>query len=333
MRIAVDAMGGDYAPQAIVEGTVQAAKKQPGELELVLVGREQEIRSELLRLNAVKLSKISIVNADQVIGMEEDPAQAVHKKKDCSIMKAASLLKEGEVQAVITAGNTGAAVVSMRVKCRAMPGVERPAIAVVMPALHGPFLLLDAGATPDCKPHYLLQFAVMGDVYARYILGIQRPKVGLLSLGEEESKGTDLTRNTYKLLQNAELNFIGNIEGNDLFTDKVDVVVCDGFVGNVVLKVCESFAGAFQRILKRELMKNLLSKAGAFLMKGAFRNISKKMHYSEYGGASLLGINGNCIISHGRSSSEAVKNAIGATRYLLQKDLNKHIIDAITSIG
>jgi len=215
-----------------------------------------------------------------------------------------------------------------------LQGVERPAIAVVMPSPHGVFVVLDAGATPDCKPIHLLQFAVMGEMYAKYILGIKNPKVGLLSLGEEETKGTELTKEAFRLLQNAsqKINFIGNVEGNDLFTDKVDVIVCDGFMGNVILKVCESLAGAFQYIIKEEVMKDFWAKLGALLIKRTFKRIAKKVHYAEYGGAPLLGINGTCIISHGRSSPKAIKNAIGVAEHMIQQDLNRHIVEAIGAL-
>lgn len=329
LRIAVDAMGGDYAPRAIVEGAVLAAKELAHDVDVVLVGDETRIADELARFNIENLTNISIVHAGQVVHMHELPVLAVRKKKDSSINKSASLLKEGKVGAIVTAGNTGAAVVSTKVKCRFLPGIERPAIAAVMPSPYGVFLVLDVGATPLCTPRNLLQFAIMGDIYARYILEIQNPKVGLLSLGEEESKGTDLTREAYKLLQKAKLNFIGNVEGNDLFTERVDVIVCDGFVGNVVLKVCESLAGAFAYIIREEVMKDTVAKLGALLIKRTLKRIKKKVHYEEYGGAPLLGIDGNCIISHGRSSPEAIKNAIKVAKHLLQKDLNRHIVEAV----
>lgn len=332
MKIAVDAMGGDHAPGAVVEGAVQAIREQPGEFDLVLVGDETKIKNELTRLDSVSISNLSIVHASEVVKMHELPVLAVRKKKDSSITRAASLLKDREVGAIVTAGNTGAAVVATKVKCRSLPGVERPAIAAVMPAPHGAFLLLDVGATVDCKSRHLSQFAVMGNIFARYIMDIENPKVGILSLGEEETKGTELTRDTYKLLQKAKLNFIGNVEGSDLFTNKVDVIVCDGFMGNVALKVCESLAGAFEHIIKEEIMKDTIAKLGALLIKRTLKRIAKKVHYAEYGGAPLLGINGNCIISHGRSNPYAIKNAIFAAKRLLHKELNRHIIEAIADL-
>lgn len=348
MRIAIDAMGGDHAPQAIVEGVVQAAREKPVSPALILVGDEPRIKEELVRLNGSALPNISMVHSSQTVEMHESPVLAIRKKKDSSISRCAGLVKEGSADAFVSAGNTGAAVVCTKIKWRSLPGVERPAIAVVMPSPYGVFVILDAGATPDCKPVHLLQFAVMGEVYAEYILNIKNPRVGLLSLGEEETKGTELTREAYRLLQDAGpalstsekknsgrkggINFIGNVEGNDLFTDKVDVIVCDGFMGNVILKVCESLGGAFQYIIKEEVMKDFWAKMGALLIKRTFKKIAKKVHYAEYGGAPLLGVNGTCIISHGRSSPIAIKNAIGVAEHMIQQDLNRHIVEAIGAL-
>lgn len=334
MKIAIDAMGGDNAPQAVVEGVVYAAREKPAGSHLILVGDEPRVKEELARLNAARLSNISIVHSSQVVDMHELPVLAIRRKKNSSIMKATSIVKEGIASALVSAGNTGAVVVATKIKWRSLPGIERPAIAVVMPSPYGVFVVLDAGATPDCKPIHLLQFAVMGEVYARYMLGIQNPRVGLLSLGEEETKGTDLTRDAFKLLQNKvpKINFIGNIEGNDLFTNKVDVIICDGFMGNVILKVCESLAGAFQYIVKEEVMKDFWAKMGALLIKRTFKRIAKKVHYAEYGGAPLLGVNGTCIISHGRSSPMAIKNAIGVAEYMVKQDLNMHIVEGISAL-
>lgn len=334
MKIAIDAMGGDNAPQAVVEGVVYAAREKPKGPQLILVGDESRIKEELIRLNASAIPNISIVHSSQVVEMHELPVLAIRRKKDSSITKSASLVKEGVTSALVSAGNTGAVVVATKIKWRSLPGVERPAIAVVMPSPYGVFVVLDVGATPDCKPIHLLQFAVMGEVYARYILGIQNPRVGLLSLGAEETKGTELTRDAFKLLQNKaqKINFIGNIEGDDLFTNKVDVIVCDGFMGNVILKVCESLGGAFQYIVKEEVMKDFWAKLGALLIKRTFKRIAKKVHYAEYGGAPLLGVNGTCIISHGRSSPTAIKNAIGVAEYMVKQDLNMHIVEEISAL-
>lgn len=333
MKIAVDAMGGDYAPQAIVEGAVLAVREQPNGRQILLVGDERQIQTELKRLQAEQLTAITIVHCSQVVGMDELPVLAIRRKKDSSIMRAATLVKEGRADALITAGNTGAAVAATKIKWRGLPGVERPAIAVVIPSPQGMFVLLDAGATIDCKPRNLVQFAVMGSVYSQYLLEIDNPKVGILSLGTEEIKGTVLTREAYKILQKTQLNFIGNVEGSDLFSEKVDVVVCDGFLGNVALKVCESLAGAFQYIIKEEVMKDTLAKFGALLVKRTLKRIAKKIHYAEYGGAPLLGVNGTCIISHGRSSPQAIKNAIAVTGRMVQQDINKHITETIAGLS
>lgn len=334
MKIAIDAMGGDHAPQAVVEGVVIAAKANPAGPGLILVGDEAKIKSELARLNASNISNISIVHASQVIEMDEIPVLAIRKKKDSSIMRAASLIKEGKADALVSAGNTGALVAATKIKWRSLPGIERPAIAVVFPSPYGVFVILDVGATPDCKPSYLAQFACMGDAYAKYILNIKNPKVGLLSFGTEEMKGTEVTKEAFKILQNNKhrINFIGNVEGSDLFTDKVDVIVCDGFMGNVILKVCESLAGAFQYFVKEALMKNALAKVGALLMLPTFKKMAKKIHYEEQGGAPLLGVNGICIKSHGRSSAKAIKNAISVAEYMVKQDLNKHIVETAAGI-
>lgn len=331
MNIAIDAMGGDLAPRAVVSGAVLAAREKQNGSGLILVGDENKIKEELIRLNALGLPNITITHSSQIVEMHETPVLAIRKKKDSSIMRCVSLVKEGKADGFISAGNTGAAVAATKIKWRSLPGVERPAIAVVMPSPYGVFVILDAGATPDCKPIHLLQFALMGEAYARYILNIKNPKVGLLSIGEEETKGTDLTKEAFRLLQNTKgkINFIGNIEGNDLFTDKVDVIVCDGFMGNVILKVCESLAGAFQYIVKEEVMKDFWAKLGALLIKRTFKRIAKRVHYAEYGGAPLLGVNGTCIISHGRSTPQAIKNAINVAEYMVKQDLNKHIVEAV----
>lgn len=334
MKIVIDAMGGDSAPRIVVEGVIKAARENSNGPELILVGDEQKIRDELKALAVVMPKNISIVHASQTIEMDEVPVLAIRRKKDSSIMKAVSMVKEGKADAFVSAGNTGAIVASTKIKWRSLPGIERPAIAVVMPSPYGVFLLLDAGATPDCKPEHLLQFAFMGDAYAKYILGINNPKVGVLSFGTEEMKGTGLTKDAFRLLQNVKdrINFIGNVEGSDLFTDKVDVIVCDGFMGNVILKVCESLAGALQYTVKEEVMKYFWAKVGALLMMNTFKRVAKKVHYAEYGGAPLLGVNGICIKSHGKSSAKAIKNAISVAEYMVKQDINKHIIENIKGV-
>lgn len=334
MRIAVDAMGGDHAPAAVIEGVVSLIKENKNYPDILLVGDKDKIRKEFDRLKFQPPTKIDVFHATEVIGMDETPILAIRRKKDSSILRAVTLVKEGKADAFVSAGNTGALVAATKIKWRSLLGVERPAIAVVFPAPHGIFVLLDAGATPDSTPHNLMQFAVMGDAYAKYILNIKNPKVGLLSFGTEEFKGTETTKDAYKMLleKKDRMNFIGNIEGNDLFTDKVDVIACDGFMGNVILKVCESLSGALQIAIKEEVMKSNMAKMGALLMMGAFKRFSKKVHYSEVGGAPLLGVNGVCIKSHGRSNPKAIKNAIMVATSMVEKELNRHIIEGLKSV-
>lgn len=329
MRIAVDAMGGDRAPQEIVRGVVQAAKEKPqGTRELILVGDQTQIEKELAALDVSGLP-ITIHHCSEVVEMGESPVLALRKKKDASIAVCANLARDGKADAVVSAGNTGAAVASTMLKWRPLQGVERPAIAIVVPAPSGVFVLLDAGANSDCRPKHLLQFGVMGDVYARTILNIRNPRVGLLSIGEEASKGNELTREAFKLLEKSRLNFFGNIEGKDVFESKVDVIVCDGFVGNVVLKLSEGLTGTLQKVIKKEIMSTLLGKIGGLMIKPTLRRIKKSWHYEQFGGAPLLGINGRCIISHGASSPTAIRNAINvAEEYIVQK-VNERILQAI----
>lgn len=335
MKIAIDAMGGDHAPQAVVAGVVSAAREKPEGRDLILVGCEDKISQELTRLDAKGLSNISIVHSSQVVAMDESPVMAVRKKKDSSIMKATTLVKEGQADAIVTAGNTGAVVIATRIKWRFLPGVKRPAIAMIMPSPGGVFVILDVGATPECEPSYLFQFALMGSIYAKYVLNIKRPKVGMLSLGAEESKGTELTKGTVKLLQGykGQFDFVGNIEGNDLFSSKTNVIICDGYVGNVVLKVCERLAGVLQYLAKEEIMKSFWAKLGGLFMKPALKRLARKLHYAEYGGAPLLGVNGTCIICHGRSSSQAIKQAINVAEYMIINDINKRIVEVISGNG
>lgn len=325
MNIAVDAMGGDYAPGAVVDGAVLFAKENPS-VRIILTGDKDRVYQRLEEVNGYNLPNVSIVHTTQVVDMDDPPVFAIRKKKDSSILRAVQLVKDGEASAVVTAGNTGAAVAATKLKWGGLKGISRPAIAVVMPSPHGLFVLLDVGATPDCKPLHLLEFGIMGSVYAEHIVGIKNPRVGLLSLGTEEAKGTELTREAYGYFQKCSLNFIGNIEGSDLFTDKVDVIVCEGFIGNVVLKVCESLASAFQHIIKEEIMQDMIAKLGALILKRTFKKISKKVHYAEYGGALLLGVNGTCIISHGKSNPQAIKNAINVAKRFVNTDMNHLIV-------
>lgn len=326
MRIALDVMGGDKAPQVTVKGAVQAAREADslGIEEIILVGDSQAIKKELSSLGASNLP-LSIKPAREVIAPDEAAASAVKQKKDSSIVVATNLVKEGKADALVSAGHTGAVMASCLINLKRLKGISRPAIATLVPNIKGATVLLDAGANVDCKPKHLVQFALMGSVYAHYILGIEKPKVGLLSIGEEKSKGNELTFETYRLLENSQLNFIGNAEGKDIANGAVDVVVCDGFVGNVLLKFGESLAKMIMAELKEELSKGFLLKLGAFISRPAFVSLKRRLDYSEYGGAPLLGTNGVCIISHGKSSSKAIKNALRVASEFVRHKVNQHI--------
>jgi phosphate acyltransferase len=328
MRIAVDAMGGDFAPGAVVEGAVLALRDFKDISELFLVGDEERVRAECERHGPVD-SRITFLHASQIVDMTDSPVEGVRKKKDSSVSRAVDLVKEGRAQAIVSAGHTGAAVAATTIKLRPVEGVERPGIATVMPTEHNLFVLIDAGANIDAKPVHLLQYGIMGSLYSKYVLGYDNPRVGLMSIGEEDLKGNDLTKETFKLLERSTLNFVGNVEGRDVFEGKVEVIVCDGFVGNVVLKTAESLATAFFRWLKTELTRTPIRKAGAYLAKDAFLAIKRKTDYAEYGGAPLLGVNGVCIISHGASSAKAIRNAIRVARESINNQLTHHIIEEV----
>ena len=327
MKIALDAMGGDRAPRVIVEGAIQALKEYR-DLEVILVGDEKKVKKELSKYRTKGLS-LSIIHASQVVEMDELPTTALRQKKDSSIMVSARLMKERKAQAIVSAGNTGAAMVATKVVLGTLEGIERPTIATLMPHVYGVSILTDVGANVDCKPQHLLQFAIMGNTYAKEILGIEKPRVGLLSVGKEKVKGNELTRATYELLEKTSLNFVGNVEGRDIFKGSVDVIVCDGFIGNVVLKTAESLAETIQGMLTREIKKNLLRKLGALLSMGAYRALKKRIDYSEYGGAPLLGINGVGIITHGGASALAIKNALRVAGEFINHKVNAHIIEAV----
>ncbi len=326
MRIAVDAMGGDYGPAVVVEGAVAAAREYG--TEIVLVGDKSAIEREISRLRAASLS-ITIRHASQVVGMAEAASLALRRKRDSSLRVAAELVKEGEATAFVSAGNTGAAMAVAMFVLGVLPGVDRPAIAVVLPSLTGYTVLIDAGANLDPKPRQLIQFAVMGHVYARDILGKPKPRVGLLSVGVEEGKGTDLTREAFEELRASSLNFIGNIEGRDIYNGECDVVVTDGFTGNVALKISESMAEMMAVMIRQELARDPISKMGALLTKSAFARFKKRVDYTEMGGAPLLGINGASIICHGASPVKAIKNAIRVASEWVQLDVNEHIKTAL----
>jgi phosphate acyltransferase len=328
MRIALDAMGGDYAPKNTVEGAVLALKEYPSIEKLFLVGDTVTVAGELKRLNFTD-PRVEIFHASEVVDMKESAAKAVRHKKDASISRAVDLVKNGSADAVVSAGHTGAAVAASVLKLRTLKGIERPAVACVLPAEDKRFVLIDAGANPDSTPTNLMQFAIMGTVYCRHVLGHKEPSVGLMSIGEEDTKGNDITKEAFKLLKASGIQFDGNIEGHDLFSGVSEVVVCDGFTGNVVLKTSEAIAHAIFSWLKHELFMNPVRKFGAKLAEGAFRSIRKKTNYEEYGGMPLLGVNGVCIIAHGGSSPLAIKNAIRAAAESVAQEINPHILQEV----
>ncbi|HEV8674792.1 MAG TPA: phosphate acyltransferase PlsX [Methylomirabilota bacterium] len=327
MRIAVDAMGGDAGPPVTVEGAVDAARDY--QIEVVLVGDKATVEGELARHQARHLP-VAVRHASQVVAMDEPPSQALRRKRDSSLRVAAELVRDGEAAAFISAGNTGAAMAIAMFTLGVLPGVDRPAIAVVLPNLRGRTILLDAGANMDPKPRHLVQYALMGHVYAQDILGVARPRVGLLSVGEEEGKGNELVREVFKTLEGMPLNFVGNVEGRDIYNGSVDVVVTDGFTGNVALKISESLADMILHLIREELTRTPVAKLGALLVRPAFRRFWKRVDYAELGGAPLLGINGACIISHGASPARAVKNAIRVAAEWVRMDVNAHIRAALT---
>jgi glycerol-3-phosphate acyltransferase PlsX len=322
MKIAVDAMGGDYAPAEIVKGAVDACA-QFG-LSVVLVGDEALVRRELEKYPASRLP-IEIKHASEVIAMDEHPANAVRRKGDSSIVVAASLVSSGDADAVVSAGNTGAAMAVATLKIGRIAGIDRPAIGTLLPTINGKVVMLDAGANVDCSVENLLQFAVMGSEYARLVLKVSNPRVGLLSIGEEPTKGNELTKAANARLRISNLNFIGNVEGKDIFRGIADVVVCDGFAGNIVLKVGEGMAEFVLDCLKQALQSSTIAKLGALLASPALKRAKAKLDYAEYGGAPLLGVNGVCIICHGRSNSRAIANAIKAAADAVENDIVRSI--------
>ncbi len=330
MKIALDAMGSDHAPGVEVAGAIRAARQEEGGLEIVLVGREETLRAELKKHRRLPAS-ISIVNASQTVAMEDKPVEALRRKKDSSIVRLLELIKNGEVMGGVSAGNTGAVVAGARLILGVLPGVDRPAIAALIPAARGNSILIDAGANIDCKPRQLLQFALLGSEFARFILKKDYPAVGLLSTGAESGKGNELTRQAHGLLEKSRLNFIGNVEGRDVYLGQADVVVCDGFVGNIVLKTGEGLAAAIGEILIGEIKRHLLRVIGGILMKPAFVRLKKRGDYSESGGAPLLGINGTCLICHGSSSPKAISNALILAARSVRQEINSRIIDSIAS--
>jgi len=322
--IALDAMGSDRAPKPEVEGAIQAARQYG--LRVILVGREPIIRAELARHPAAAGLPIEIVHASEVIGMEEKAVQAVRAKRDSSMRVGLRLVRERRAAGLVTAGNTGAAMATAKMVLGALPGVDRPALAAVFPTMASTAAtLLDVGANVDCKPHNLAQFAVMGDIYSRTRFGIRRPRVGLLSIGEEEGKGNDLTREAFQILKHLPLNFVGNVEGRELYSGDVDVIVADGFVGNVALKISEGVAGLVRSTLKETLKATITRQVGYLLSRSAFADFKKRLDHTEYGGAPLLGVKGVCFITHGSSNANAIKNALRVAAEFAESRINDKI--------
>jgi glycerol-3-phosphate acyltransferase PlsX len=327
MKVALDAMGGDYAPAVTIEGAIETINDFEG-IDIVLVGDENSIRRELDSKRYLP-NRIAIKHASQVVEMNESPAVAIRKKRDSSISKAVELVKNGEADAMVSAGHSGVVMATALLFLRTSPGVDRPAIATIMPTLKAPFVLIDAGANLHCKPENLFQFGLMGSAYCSTIFGRTEPKVALLGIGEEDMKGNELTKEAFKLLKKADINFIGNVDGKDIFTGIADVIVCDGFTGNVVLKTSEGLADAIVKILKREIAEQSVGRIAYLLMKSALISFKKKTDYDEYGGAPLLGINGTCIISHGRSTAKAIKNALRVAADFSEKRVHEVIASKI----
>jgi len=321
-------MGGDFGPSNLVPGAVMALREYPHISKLFLVGDTAQIEAELKTLNYHD-RKIEIVHSTQVVDMSDRAWSAVRRKKDSSVSRAVDLVKHGQADAIVSAGHTGAAVAASMIKLRTLAGIDRPGIAAVLPTETNVFVLVDAGANIDARPEHLVQYAFMGTVYSRHVLGYKNPKVGLISLGEEDVKGNEMTKEVFKMLKKSSLNFVGNIEGRHLFEDPVEVVVCDGFVGNVILKTCESISVAIFQWLKHELERTTMRKLGAFLARESFRGIRAKTNYEEYGGSPLLGVNGICIIAHGASTPLAVKNALRVAAESIEQQVNPHIVEEI----
>jgi glycerol-3-phosphate acyltransferase PlsX len=327
MRIAVDAMGGDHAPGRPVDGAIAAARYLG--IGIDLVGRADRVRDELVRHPDAEMLDLSVVDAPDVVAMDESAALALRRKPHSSVMVAATRVRDGHASALVTAGHTGAAVVAAHAVFGMLEGVDRPALAAVVPTKQGSAVLLDAGATVECRPAHLVQFGIMGSAYARVALGIERPRVGLLSIGEEATKGNELTREAHRLMMHAPVQFVGNVEARGIFAGEADVVVADGFTGNVALKLSEGVVEMVEDLLRQELQSTFSSQMGYLLSQRAFRRFRKRVDYSEYGGAPLLGTAGVVVVGHGRSSVKAIRNAVAQAARLagdggwerMQKDL------------
>ncbi len=327
IRIALDAMGGDAAPEPQISGAIRAARELP--VEIILVGPRDTLERQLAATHK-RPGNISVHHASEVIGMSEPPVASIRKKRDSSIAVGVTLLKERQVDAFVSAGNTGAMAAASTLICGLLPGVERPGISTVLPGVKGETLLIDVGANVAPKPLHLVQYALMGETYCRYVLEKPRPKVGLLNVGEEEGKGTDFVKDTYALLEASGINFVGNVEGNDIFSGELDVIVCDGFAGNVAIKTAESLAKAINVLLRRSLAMSPITRLGAWLARDAFLQLRKETDYAEQGGALLMGVDGISIIAHGGSNAKAIKNAIRVGYESVRHELNRHLVDAVS---
>lgn len=330
MKIAVDAMGGDHAPAAIVAGAGLAARQL--DAEIILVGREEAVRAELAR-QGLDLPNLRVHHAAEVVEMDESPRLALRQKVDSSITVAVDLVRDGEADAAVSAGNSGAMMAAATMRLRTLPGVQRPAIAVFMPTAIGKRIVLDGGANVDCKPEHLADFALMGSLIAEHALGIVTPRVGMLSIGTEPSKGNEISLTAAELCRNMPINFIGNVEGNQIYSGEVDVTVCDGFVGNVVLKVTEGVALEMFTDLKAALKRSLWSKLGALLARSALKAMAGKYDYAEYGGALLLGVNGVCIVAHGKSDARAAARAIMVGAQNVQSRVQERMVESFEKLN
>ncbi|MCM8794858.1 MAG: phosphate acyltransferase PlsX [Candidatus Omnitrophica bacterium] len=328
-RVAVDGMGGDRAPGAIVDGAVQAARSL--DVEVILVGQKDRLAKELDKFRPLP-PNLRIHHAPEVIKMAESPAVSVRRKPDSSICQMVELAKRGEADAIVSAGNTGAVVCAAGLGLGMLEGVDRPGIAVVVPSLRGPVMVIDMGANIDPKPGHLFQYGIMGSIYMNHVMGIDNPVVGLLNVGEEETKGTDFVRAVFKLLDESSLNFMGNAEGRDIFAGRCHVIVTDGFVGNVALKVSEGMAFALTELLRQEIRRTLWNKIGGAILYPAFQRLKKQMDYAQYGGAPLLGVKGACFICHGSSSAWAIRNAVARSAVYVTHNVNQAILDSANEL-
>jgi glycerol-3-phosphate acyltransferase PlsX len=322
MKIALDAMGGDYAPEEVVKGAILASEER--DLEIILLGNMEKVKKELIKYK-YKKDKLSVINCKEYIETGEFPLVAIRNKRDSSIVIGTKLIKNNQADAFISAGNSGAVMAAALLELGCIPQIRRPAIGAILPSVKGKVLVLDVGANVDCKPEHLTQFAFIGNKYAKYILEIENPKIGMLNIGEEENKGNKFAQDAFKNLKNANINFVGNIEGKDIFKGKVDVVVCDGFTGNILLKSCEGLSKLLLTEVNNMIISQLPQNREMEKLKEKFMNLVKMTDYTEHGGSPLLGVNGLCFICHGRSKAKTFKNAILNTGKFIDADIVVHL--------